>query len=81
MMEDHTIQTITGRRNEMKNISYTYQKENYEGTNDGDGSYWTQHVTHRATQFDFEARLKQVRKVWRKQNSSREMYSQDSGNT
>lgn len=81
MMEDHTIQTITGRRNENEEASpLRTQKENYEGTNvGGSGSHWSG-VTHRATQFDFEARTKTVEK-YGEDKIPAEMFLQDWGIT
>lgn len=63
MMEDHSVQTITGRRNsDEEAIPLRTQDDNFEGNDvGGSGSHWSG-VTHRATQFDFEARSKTIEK-------------------
>src|SRR5690625_2413302 len=55
MMEDHRVQTITGRRNrDEKAIPLRTQEENFEGDNvGGSGSHWSG-VTHRSEEHTSE---------------------------
>ncbi len=63
MMEDHTIQTITARNSDKEEaFPLRTQEENFEGNNvGGSSSHWSG-VTHRPTEFDFEARSKTIEK-------------------
>src|SRR5690625_5945247 len=63
MMEDHAVQTITARSNGKEDaFPLRTQVENFEGNDvGGSSSHWSG-VTHRATEFDFEARSKTIEK-------------------
>ena len=81
MMEDNSVQTITGRRNEDEEaIPLRTQSDNYEGSNvGGSGSHWSG-VTHRATAFDFEVRSKTIEK-YGEDKIPKDMFLQDWGIT
>ena len=61
MMEDHIVQTITARNSaDQEAFPLRTQEENFEGNNvGGSSSHWSG-VTHRPTEFDFEARSKTI---------------------
>lgn len=63
MMEDHTVQTITARSStDEEAFPLRTQEENFEGNNvGGSSSHWSG-VTHRPTEFDFQARSKTIEK-------------------
>ncbi len=81
MMEDHSVQTITARSNtDEEAFPLRTQVENFEGNDAGGSSSHWSGVTHRATQFDFEARSKTIEK-YGADKIPEEMFLQDWGIT